>query len=508
MFIRNTMLAVRTVIQAFARHRGATRVIMSIAACVISRKVWEAARNTPQTHAVTVSEIFKLALAPAAVCTICLSAQAHPPPPGSYKDSCSNISEDGTTLEAICKTINQQDNNTTLSNYASCAGEIANVNGILTCEAARSAGTPTAAARATIGTSTDLRSATEALLTGFSRIAGGGASLDAARQAISVSDLWLAAQDRRSTYPKHLQDAAKLYLVSPVVRRFVSSHGGKEKPDGAMTKPALERMLALLSAGQFAHALLDGISGNDGYAAVLRDPGIPNETRDGLVRRLSDTQLLKIIGHPNVQGNAQDKAEETAAFLALAKVSWLGAAEAETLARYQVPFTIDRGSQDTGASFWNGQAMHLSERMVKGGAPNYMSEVLAHEGGHALYHKSGLKDKTFKDATDAKLVNGIDNIINEGFAGVFGNRAHVALFGHDNPDIDRHLVLLNDVSGNIASDSTAYAKYYHIGNTAAARMQIEDIKRIMSKDLLPYLQRDFNLLGDPQLAFGLLPAVQ
>jgi hypothetical protein len=50
-------------------------------------------------------------------------------------------------------------------------------------------------------------------------------------------------------------------------------------------------------------------------------------------------------------------------------------------------------AQDQGYSFWNDKAIHISERMTKAAAPGYISEVLAYEGGHPTFQKSGLKTK-------------------------------------------------------------------------------------------------------------------
>lgn len=495
--------------------------------------------------------IRKLALVLPVACTIGFSAPAQPLPSGSYQGSCSSIAVNGAALRATCKTMNQKDNDSTLSNYASCTGDIANADGVLTCKpAAKALSLPAGsyqsscsnlsvygivlqatcktagghendtalpdyasctgdianadgvlickavgAARLSVGTSTDLRNATEALIAGFSSVAGSRASEGAGGQAISVADLRRVAEHRGSTYPKRLEDAARFYLSSPAVRSFVSSGAGKAKSDG-MTRPNLENLQAILSAGQFEQALLGGITGNDGYAAVLRDAGIPNDVREGVLRRLSDSQLLNIIGRPNLQGDARDKADEMAAFLGLAKMSWLGAAEAEALARYHVPFSMIRGAEAKDVSYWDGKSMHVSEKMVKDGKPGYISEVLAHEGGHALYQMTGLDKRTARDIAAARLANHIDGAINEGFAGAFGNRARITLFGLDDPVNNRHLVLLNDVSDQI--DRKAYGV-----DPVAARAHIDGVKRVLSKDLVSFLQENFNLLGDPVLSLGL-----
>lgn len=55
------------------------------------------------------------------------------PPPGSYQQSCMNISVDGTTLNARCRDTNGVPNFTQLKNYPSAQGhDIANCDGVLT----------------------------------------------------------------------------------------------------------------------------------------------------------------------------------------------------------------------------------------------------------------------------------------------------------------------------------------------------------------------------------------
>ena len=62
-----------------------------------------------------------------------LAAQAQQAPAGSYQKTCSNVSVSGTTLNATCKTFNQQENKTDLPYFASCVGDIGNINGTLAC---------------------------------------------------------------------------------------------------------------------------------------------------------------------------------------------------------------------------------------------------------------------------------------------------------------------------------------------------------------------------------------
>jgi hypothetical protein len=64
-------------------------------------------------------------------------ADAAPPsqPAGSYTDSCRNIQMKGTTLHAVCKSLDGRELPTTLKDANRCTEGVANINGILNCEA-------------------------------------------------------------------------------------------------------------------------------------------------------------------------------------------------------------------------------------------------------------------------------------------------------------------------------------------------------------------------------------
>jgi hypothetical protein len=55
-------------------------------------------------------------------------------PAGSYTDSCKNIQMKGTTLHAVCKSVDGREMPTTLKDANRCAEGVANINGILNCE--------------------------------------------------------------------------------------------------------------------------------------------------------------------------------------------------------------------------------------------------------------------------------------------------------------------------------------------------------------------------------------
>jgi CVNH domain len=55
-------------------------------------------------------------------------------PRGSYTDSCKNIQMKGTTLHAVCKSLDGREMPTTLKDANSCAEGVSNINGILNCE--------------------------------------------------------------------------------------------------------------------------------------------------------------------------------------------------------------------------------------------------------------------------------------------------------------------------------------------------------------------------------------
>ena len=62
-------------------------------------------------------------------------AKAAPPsqPAGSYTESCKNIQMKGTTLHAVCKSLDGRALPTTLKDANRCAEGVANINGILNC---------------------------------------------------------------------------------------------------------------------------------------------------------------------------------------------------------------------------------------------------------------------------------------------------------------------------------------------------------------------------------------
>jgi hypothetical protein len=364
-----------------------------------------------------------------------------------------------------------------------------------------------ASLRLAVGTSTDLLHATSALLAHFSEIAVNRIP----EPAISVSGLRQFAGDRNLHSVTTVRDPARFLLSSPIARNFLDSGDSTGTVDSFITKNDLQHALKTIGRGHYESQLLGAAGGGSGrdriigkleYRAALRDPGVPLDIRSNILRELSDVKLARIVGLPDLRGDATDRADETKSFLVLVRASWLGAAEAEALAFYRVPFVMDRGAQDRGYSYWDDKAMHISEKMTKSAAPGYISEVLAHEGGHAVFEKSGLKARVFQHVDEQHLTPGIGNIVNEAFAGVFGNRAHVALFGYNDGNINRHLTLMNDVDDNIANDSTYYAKRYRV-NTAAARAQIGKIAQIVNEDLIPFLRKNYGLLGDPLLTTGL-----
>ncbi|MBI3705712.1 MAG: hypothetical protein HY244_18105 [Rhizobiales bacterium] len=79
----------------------------------------------------------RLVLGSAAVVTMAAfgwtAAQAQSAPAGSYQKTCTGISVSGTTLNASCKTFSGQSMQTNLPYYASCVGDIGNINGTLAC---------------------------------------------------------------------------------------------------------------------------------------------------------------------------------------------------------------------------------------------------------------------------------------------------------------------------------------------------------------------------------------
>lgn len=61
-------------------------------------------------------------------------AAAPSQPGGSYADSCRNIQMKGSTLHAVCKSLDGRELPTSLKDANRCAEGVANINGILNCE--------------------------------------------------------------------------------------------------------------------------------------------------------------------------------------------------------------------------------------------------------------------------------------------------------------------------------------------------------------------------------------
>jgi hypothetical protein len=61
-------------------------------------------------------------------------AAAPSQPRGSYTDSCRNIQMKGTTLHAVCKSLDGRELPTSLKDASRCSEGVANINGILNCE--------------------------------------------------------------------------------------------------------------------------------------------------------------------------------------------------------------------------------------------------------------------------------------------------------------------------------------------------------------------------------------
>jgi hypothetical protein len=91
----------------------------------------------------SVARAIGLCLAGTGLFLFASTANAAPAPEGSYQQSCRNFAASHGTLSAECKNTKGDWNNTQLSDYRSCSGDISNNNGQLTCT--KSSGTPAAA---------------------------------------------------------------------------------------------------------------------------------------------------------------------------------------------------------------------------------------------------------------------------------------------------------------------------------------------------------------------------
>lgn len=359
-----------------------------------------------------------------------------------------------------------------------------------------------------------LKDATRILLAHYSDVAGKSwiDNLLGAHGKITVFDLQRIANSTDPSVPQDLKQAARLLLESPVGRHFLDVGAGKGSVDGVISRQDLEAALRSEDSPLFAYLLLDtaaGIGGRDGVvsdkdlAAALKDPGVPPEIRKQIVAQLSDQQLLRIIGQPTLDPSLSpaDRRKVLATFVALARVSPLGASEAEQLVAYHTQLGVHDGH---GESDTINNTIKLDHGVLYGD-PKYAVETLAHEGGHAIFDKSGLQAKVEAMEKSGALPPGMSGIINEAFAGAYGNRVHLTEYGvrpgnaGDQAAL-KHLSLLADVMDNISSNAGFYAKHYGL-DTAKARQHIGDIKDAL-RLLAPYLQSHFPI-GDGQLAAGL-----
>ncbi len=349
-----------------------------------------------------------------------------------------------------------------------------------------------------VSTTTNLPAAATVLLQNSDQLASG-------RERLRMADL----RKQIGHGNRELETAARFFLASPIDQRLAGESAGLIKTrlafcENLTTEQSFE--IAVRHMGHLVDSLADE-SNRSFYAAVLRDPGVPGEVHATLIKRLTDNQLVDVVGYLNAQGDSRDKADETRAFLYLARLSWLGTAEAESLAFYKVPYVMVRGAQDHSASYWNGHQVILSEKMLTGGTGTVTPEGLAshigtfaHESGHAIFALSGFAKQLSAASTAARLTPGLGSIINEAVAGVMQNRAHVAAKGYGaDKDSDANLVLAHEVMKNIVNDETSYANYYHV-NTAAARSQMPQVREVLAEVVVPFFQTRFGLLGDPQLA--------
>jgi len=220
-----------------------------------------------------------------------------------------------------------------------------------------------------VGTSTNLKAASQTLWQQFDAVAG------SKQGHITGEDLRSMSQSRNP----EIQKAAKFFIVSPIDRALAGDSTG-------LTKARLSRCAEATDPAALYRVLLqqqdlthDPTKKNVAsfYALFLRDPCVPDQIRSTVVRELTDDQLLQIIGHPNTVGSARDQSDEAAAFLYLARLSWLGAAEDEAIAFYKAPFTMLRGVQDHSASFWDSHQVRLSEKMLTGGTGQVSDAALA-----------------------------------------------------------------------------------------------------------------------------------
>ncbi len=106
---------------------------------------------------------------------------------------------------------------------------------------------------------------------------------------ISQEDLQTVADNRDGRFTDEQQQAAQFALDSKATNSFLDVGAGKGRVDGTISREDIDGALATLASGSYFDELLDtgaGKGSRDGnissvdIAAVLSDPGIPQDIKD------------------------------------------------------------------------------------------------------------------------------------------------------------------------------------------------------------------------------------
>jgi hypothetical protein len=365
-----------------------------------------------------------------------------------------------------------------------------------------------------IGTNTNLAKACETLLLAFNAVAsrhspvGQAPSPGPSQLAITLSDLRYAAINPRLVFADGLHEARNFFLVSVASRQLASADQVHLGSDAGMTRSGLTQECRMAAHGAVTQALLNMASRSataqdrqQFYSVLLKDPGLPAATRDGLLAGFTDAEVADFLGPLVVQGSTQDVASVTVALVALARKSWLEALKYEALVGYRVPIVVRRGAADTGTPLWDGKTLTLSGKMLDRVSPSTSTrpgrewEQVSWAGALPLYDLAQMNSAVASDlrtmgvATDATQLALLDSALTQSVADVFSTRMHVALFGMgEDRSNDQILPLGSAFEYRLKLDPSFWRiqglRYF--------------VDQTLAQALVPALQASLGLLGDPQ----------
>lgn len=233
----------------------------------------------------------------------------------------------------------------------------------------------------------------------------------------------------------------------------------------------------------------------------LFDSSLTAEERGAALANLSEDEVIaQLGGEPTVAGDDADRAAVRTSVVTLAELSPTHALEMRSIIGWETEIRIDHAS--TGGGAYSGNVIWIPPI----DDPHEPSGILAHEAGHAVFDQGGYDDRIQAELERRGLDDGsrygnISGIMNEAFAGSFGNRVELHQHGREkgNPDYLRNLPYAADVEGMVTNSDNAYHGYVGPGTEA----ELGQIREIAATEVLPALRADYGLAEDPDLGQGI-----